>query len=71
MKGEADRLRELIIKRTGLHPSELVCPREQSDMTPCVARDGDSAMNDRGTCVGCNSSVAGLINLELQRGGDA
>lgn len=29
------------------------CPYAKSDMTPCVRKDGDVALDDRGRCVGC------------------
>lgn len=56
----ADELKELIHKRTGLEPRDLVCPREKSDMTPCVARDGDLALLS-GRCAGCGASVRDLL----------
>lgn len=40
----ANKLRDLVLKRIGVKPSELKCPRENSDMTPCVARDGELAV---------------------------
>ena len=41
--------------------SEYVgCPRAASDMTPCVARDGDSATGDSGECVGCGAHEQGI-----------
>lgn len=50
---EADSIKEAIHQRTGLQGSDLVCPREKSEMTPCVARDGSLAVTDDGKCVGC------------------
>lgn len=42
--------------------SEFVgCPRAKSDMTPCVARDGDLAQADAGICVGCERTPATLL----------
>lgn len=35
---------------------EVVCPREKSSMTPCVARDGHLAAADDHHCVGCGIS---------------
>ncbi len=37
------------------------CPRANSDMTPCVARDGSTACADDGRCVGCNEHPADLL----------
>ena len=33
--------------------ASIVCPREKSFMTPCVARDGNLALSDDHHCVGC------------------
>ena len=63
----ADELANLIFKRTGLKPKELICPREKSDMTPCVARDGDCASTNGGRCVGCGADVMELLYNERQR----
>lgn len=70
----ADAFRALILERTGLKPSELVCPRERSDMTPCIARDGRLAVAEsagfghpagsKAICVGCEHSVGGLLEKE-------
>ena len=59
-----NELRDKIKKRTSLSGSKLKCPREKSDMTPCVARDGDSAMLDDLTCVGCSISIVELLDAE-------
>lgn len=64
---EANRLKEIILKRTGLKESELKCPREKSGMTPCVARDGDLAMTEDKLCVGCGSNVIELLEYELAK----
>lgn len=64
---EANELKDLIAKRTGLKRNELMCPREKSEMTPCVARDGDLAMTEDKLCVGCSISVNVLLNLEKQK----
>jgi hypothetical protein len=37
------------------------CPRSKSDMTPCVARDGQLAQADDGVCVGCGENAAELL----------
>lgn len=39
--------------RYGDDPEHVGCPRARTDMTPCVARDGHTAMADAGDCVGC------------------
>jgi hypothetical protein len=50
----ADRLTAAVLVRVGAaNASEVQCPREQSAMTPCVARDGHTAVADDGACVGC------------------
>lgn len=61
---EADELKRLVAARTRLKPAELKCPRETSDMTPCVARDGATAKSDDGKCVGCGLSVLDLLTKE-------
>lgn len=44
-----------------LERGEIVCPREKSDMTPCVSRDGRSACANDGLCVGCMADPAELL----------
>lgn len=61
---EAKELQMLILARTGLKSNELVCPREKSDMTPCVCRDGNCAVTDDGKCVGCGIDVITLLKSE-------
>lgn len=63
---EADNLKRLIFERTSIQPKELSCPREESFMTPCVARDGDLAMTEDKVCVGCGACVIELLNDEKQ-----
>lgn len=41
--------------------SHVGCPRARTDMTPCVARDGDLACDDSGVCVGCGEHPAKLL----------
>ncbi len=41
--------------------SYVGCPRAQTDMTPCVARDGRLACADDGLCVGCGHHPADLL----------
>lgn len=62
-----NEFRDLCFKRTGIKPEELECPREKSDMTPCVARDGDLAMTENKLCVGCSRLVSGLLDLERMK----
>lgn len=61
---EGNELRDMIFKRTKLKRSELVCPREKSEMTPCVARDGDLAMFEDEVCIGCGVNVVELLEVE-------
>jgi len=42
-------------------PGHIGCPRAKSDMTPCVARDGQLAVADDQHCVGCNRRPADLL----------
>jgi hypothetical protein len=42
-------------------PEHVGCPRAKSDMTPCVARDGNTATYDAGDCVGCELYPADLL----------
>lgn len=67
----ADLFKELVSKRTGLKPLELVCPREKSFMTPCIARDGSLAVATDAPneicvelCVGCGQLVNELLEKE-------
>jgi hypothetical protein len=41
--------------------NHVACPRARSDMTPCVARDGHTAVADDGVCVGCGANPADLL----------
>ena len=67
--GIGDLYKGIIIGRTGISPKELECPREKSDMTPCVARDGDVAMTEDGKCIGCGDDIQELINEEMKKFG--
>ena len=51
-------------------PGEVGCPRAQSYMTPCVARDRRLALSDDGVCVGCGADPVELL-AELRRVVDA
>jgi hypothetical protein len=42
-------------------PEHVGCPRARSDMTPCVARDGNTAAADNGQCVACGEYPADLL----------
>lgn len=42
-------------------PGVVGCPRARSDMTPCVARDGQMAETTDGSCVGCGKNAADLL----------
>lgn len=68
---EADELQSLITKRTGIASKDLKCPREKSDMTPCIARDGHLAVTySYGThaiCVGCEHGVLTLLAKEKEK----
>lgn len=62
---QADELKALIFARTNLEPNELVCPRENSDMTPCICRDGRLAQtDDEKYCIGCNADIYDLLHNE-------
>lgn len=56
-KKEADRIKLEVEKRVGGKGTEIQCPREGSFMTPCVCRDGSTAMTDDGVCVGCGVTL--------------
>ena len=43
-------------------PSHVGCPRARTDMTPCIARDGHTAL-DGSECVGCGRQPHGLDGL--------
>lgn len=60
------KLKYLIRLRTGLKGEGLVCPREQSPMTPCVCRDGSLAESG-GKCVGCQADVEELLKEEEKK----
>jgi len=50
--------------------SEIDCPRAASHMTPCIARDGRSALADDDSCVGCAAAPEPLLDDLLTRMGD-
>ena len=64
---KAEAVKTMITERTGIKSEGLSCPREQSEMTPCVARDGETACTDDGLCVGCEMEVDKLYRLELSQ----
>jgi hypothetical protein len=42
-------------------PEHVGCPRAQSDMTPCIARDGAVCLADDDMCVGCGANPCDLL----------
>jgi len=42
--------------------TDIVCPREKSFMTLCVARDGRIALNLDHGCAGCRLDAPGLAD---------
>jgi hypothetical protein len=68
---DADKLRNLVSKRIGVSPDQIWCPREKSEMTPCVVRDGALAVAELNgvpaICVGCENNVAALLQQELDK----
>ena len=66
-----EEFRDLVVARTGLKGNQLVCPREKSDMTPCVARDGGICVieipRELAVCVGCETSIVRQIALEKEK----
>jgi hypothetical protein len=43
-------------------PEHVGCPRARTDMTPCIARDGHTALAAHpSTCVGCGSAPYALV----------
>jgi hypothetical protein len=68
----ANKLRDMVAMRTGLGGHDLVCPRETSASTPCVARDGhisvcSSASRTQFLCVGCEHLVFSLLYEEQMK----
>lgn len=67
--GTASEVDLVMVKSIGLSydtaekrdPDLVVCPREKTFMTPCVARDGQTACADDGKCVGCGAEPAELL----------
>lgn len=47
--------------------NEVQCPRERSRMTPCIARDGRTALADDGFCVGCNQDPRVLLKAHREK----
>lgn len=59
----ADELTRRVMERTGAtNRTEVECPRARSWMTPCVARDGYLAVQERGKCLGCGRRPARLLD---------
>jgi len=67
----ANEYRDAVFRRTGIERHELECPRENSFMTPCVARDGESAVAftpaGRAVCAGCECGVNDLYTEEMAK----
>lgn len=63
----ADDFVRVIGQRTEIKPENLDCPRAKSDMTPCLARDGRTAMTLGGYCVGCEEHILWLMKDELTK----
>lgn len=72
---EAERLgdeyRDRVFRRTGLKGWRLECPRQKSDMTPCIAHDGGMCVvltsRREPICVGCEADVVPLLEAERAR----
>jgi len=64
-KNPANILRSLIEKRIG---KEVECSRAKSLMTPCICRDGASAMAQDNKCIGCGADVSELLKMERKNG---
>ena len=68
---EAEWYKQQIYRRTKIKSEELVCPREQSGMTPCIARDGKLAVglqySNHPICVGCEIHIQTLVRDEQNR----
>jgi hypothetical protein len=63
----ADEYSRLVLKRIGCESEDLECPRERSEMTPCLARDGGCVIVWRfrkPICVGCEADLHELIEKE-------
>jgi hypothetical protein len=56
-----DLTREVMAFVDATSRSEVKCPREKSAMTPCIARDGRTALADDRTCVGCRKDPHALL----------
>jgi uncharacterized metal-binding protein len=67
MESLADEFKTLVLQRIGVKSHELECPHAKSDMTPCVARDGATALTVDGCCVGCGNHIDGLLATEKQK----
>jgi hypothetical protein len=69
---DAEQFRDLVFRRTGLHGKTLVCPKEKSADTPCIARDGRLAVALSvygGVCVGCERTVHSCLTAEIEKAG--
>lgn len=69
-KKHADEFTALVLARIGLAREMLHCPREQSDMTPCLARDGRlvlTTVKGAAACVGCGANLDELLVKEREK----
>jgi hypothetical protein len=58
----ADELtRRVLVNVGGTDRHDVVCPREKTSMTPCIARDGHLALADDRRCVGCGADPYALL----------
>lgn len=72
----ANQFRDHVVARVKVKGAALECPREKSDMTPCLARDGELAVAfdsfygigaptvDKAICVGCGTRLKFLWDAE-------
>ncbi|MCV7354476.1 hypothetical protein [Mycolicibacterium fluoranthenivorans] len=49
-------------------PEHVGCPRAKTSETPCIARDGSTALADDNKCVGCDKRPSALLK-ELRLAG--
>lgn len=49
-------------------PDHVGCPRAKTSETPCIARDGGTALADDNRCVGCGERPGALLK-ELRLAG--
>lgn len=65
---DADLLKDAVWRFVGaIEPRNVVCPREQSELTPCIGRDGRTALADDMLCVGCGHGPTDLLAEHRKR----